>query len=322
MIYSKNRERIIQPQSPLIKLGIKMQNLPIFGNIITNGFTEYCNQFRYDHDTLSKIEQYANTYHIYPDDIKECEGTVSREECWNRFRTLNDFFIRHRNNLPTIRQTRGELVSPVDAYTAFVTRPKFWIKGSQYTTAKLMKGEDKYYLDLALFIFRLAPHHYHRIHCPVYGRVTKISTFGNEYNSVDVSMVKSRKNVLTHNVRVVIEIQTLKFGKIYLACIGATCVGSIVIHHHRILKALNLNIPFTDSQIREQSIIFPIENAPIVKVNEELAYFQYGGSCVVLGVSPNPNILLSPISEIILEYTLEQAETEIEVGDSLLMSRK
>jgi len=322
MIYSKTHIPIIQPQSDLVKLGIQIQNLPLVGSSISNLVTSYCNNFKEDENTATRIKKYADTYDIRPDGIERCQYTRSDDECWSNFKTLNDFFIRHRINLPRIRQTRNEIVSPVDAYTAFVTRPNFWIKGSRYTTGDLMKGTSKYYLDLALFIFRLAPHHYHRVHCPVYGRVLKISTFGKEYNSVDVSVVRSRKNTLTRNVRIVMEIQTYNFGKIYLAIIGATCVGSIVIHHPEILNALGLDKPFTDSDIRSHSIVFSIYDAPVLKVNEELGYFQYGGSCVVLGLSPNPKVELTQIGEIVLEHTHEQAETELEVGDSLLISRK
>lgn len=322
MIYSKNHTPIIQPQSNLVKMGIQLQHIPIVGNEIANFVTDYCNIFKTDQDTSSRIQQYADIYDIRPETIEKCQDTQSDQECWEQFQTLNDFFIRHRTHLPRVRQTQKEIVSPVDAYTAFVTRPNFWIKGSRYTTGELMKGSNKSYLDLALFIFRLAPHHYHRVHSPVYGHVTRISTFGNEYNSVDVSMVKSRKNVLTRNVRIVIEIQTSKFGKIYLAIIGATCVGSVVIHHPRILKALGRSEPLTDAEIRNTTIIFPVYDAPTIKINEEIGYFQYGGSCVVLGLSPNPKMELSQIGETILEHTLEQAETEIELGDCLLISRK
>lgn len=323
MIYSKNHTPIIQPQSNLVKMGIQLQHLPVVGNEISNFITDYCNIFKNNNqDTTLKIQQYATTYDIRPENIEKCQDSQTDQECWQQFQTLNDFFIRHRTHLPRVRQTKKELVSPVDAYTAFVTRPNFWIKGSRYTTGDLMKGSNKAYLDLVLFIFRLAPHHYHRVHSPVYGWVTKISTFGNEYNSVDVSMVKSRKNVLTQNVRIVIEIQTSKFGKIYLAIIGATCVGSVVIHHPRILKTLGLSEPFTDFDIRNKPITFSIQNAPLIKINEELGYFQYGGSCVVLGLSPNQKMELSRIGETILEHTHEQAETEIELGDCLLISRK
>jgi phosphatidylserine decarboxylase len=322
MIYSKTHDPIVQPQSDLVKLGIQIQHVPVIGNSISKLVTNYCNNFKEDENTFLRIKRYADTYDIHPQEIERCYYSRSDEECWKEFNTLNEFFIRRRTNLPPVRRTRNEIVSPTDAYTVFVTRPTFWIKGSKYTTGELMKGSNKYYLDLALFIFRLAPHHYHRVHSPVYGKVMKISTFGNEYNSVDVTTVKSRKNILTRNIRIVIEIQTSNFGKIYLAIIGATCVGSIVIHHPQILKALDLSHPFTDIDIRDQPIVFSVYDAPTLKINEELGYFQYGGSCVVLGISSNPKVELSQIGEIVLDHTLEQAETELEVGDSLLISRK
>ena len=326
MIYSKTKRPITQPQSSLVRIGINAQQIPIVGSIMTQQVTEHCKLFKKSKNSLERIRKFTKTYNISRDRIEECKGTYSDDECWSRFPTLNDFFIRRRTHLPKIRQTQKEIVSPADSYTVFVTQPKFWIKGSKFSSSLLMTNKSNPLLnDLALIIFRLAPQHYHRFHCPIYGRITKISTFGTQYYSVDKTIVQSRTNVYTENVRVVLEIQTTHFGKIYLAIIGATCVGSISLTHPQILKALKINsTEFTDNDLRRigSSVEFSIKNAPLIKVNEELGSFQYGGSTIVLGLNITQRTHLLPIGNTIYNNTLEKAETEIEVGDSLLGIRK
>lgn len=325
MIYSKTRQPIIQPQSGLVRAGIRAQQIPVVGNLLTKQVTEYCKMFKHSKKSLERIQDFVKTYKISRDRIERCQGVHSDEECWNRFPTLNEFFIRRRINLPKVRQTQKEVVSPADAYTVFVTRPKFWIKGSKFNSSMLMTNQpNQLPSELALIIFRLAPQHYHRFHCPVYGRVTKISTFGTHYYSVDKTIVQSSTNVYTENVRVVLEIQTPHFGKIYLAIIGATCVGSIVLTHPQILKALKTDSGFSDNHLRQMgsTVEFSIRKAPLIKINEEMGFFQYGGSTIVLGLSITQRIHLLPVGDIIYNHTLKMAETEIEVGDSLLGIRK
>jgi phosphatidylserine decarboxylase len=314
-IYNKQGRPIAQPQPNIVLLGIDTQRIPIIGSSLAKKITEYCTRYRRSEHAQQYIRTFADTYDIQPETIEGCQN-LSRDECWSRFSSLNEFFVRRRINLPKVRRSKKDLVSPVDAYTVFVTRPKFWIKGSRYSTNELMLGDRTKPLELCLFIFRLAPHHYHRVHCPVYGLVTRISTFGNYYDSVDVRLVHSKKNVLTRNVRVVLEIHTISYGKIYLAIIGATCVGSIVLTHPKILEAVGVQT-LTDKDFNEP-VQFQLQKAPVLQINEELGYFQYGGSCVVLGLTPHQNIYLTPIGEMIQEHTMENAETDIQVGDILL----
>jgi phosphatidylserine decarboxylase len=319
-IYNKQGRPIQQPQTNLVLLGIDTQRIPRVGSGLARTITKYCNRYRTPEQSQQRIQSFANAYRIHPGTIERCQQ-LSSKECWTQFESLNDFFIRRRVGLPNVSRTRKEFVSPVDAYTVFVTQPKFWVKGSKYSTSELMLGKNIKPLELCLFIFRLAPHHYHRVHCPVYGIIIRISTFGYNYNSVDTRLIHSKKNILTRNVRVVLEIQTPYYGKVYMAIIGATCVGSIVLSHPDILQKIGINRPITDKDISVHPLQFSADNAPKIRVNEELGFFQYGGSCVVVGLTPHQNIYLTPLGEMIQEHTLEYAETDIQVGDPLLKSQ-
>ena len=322
MIYSKEGKTVKQPQSPFVKLGIYAQQIPFLGSFASGHLTKYCGRFKEKKNSPERIQKFAETYNIQPKDIQKCQRK-SPGDCWNQFETLNDFFIRHRIGLPKPNKKQNIIVSPADCYSVYLTEPKAWIKGTKFTSSRLMTGNDnKNFPHLNLIIFRLAPHHYHRFHCPVYGTVKSMQVFGSQYNSVDPIVVNSFKNVYTSNVRIVLEIETKCFGTVYLAIIGATCVGSIVINHKAILKALGRTEVFTDADLRNMNLK-TLPNAPIIKVNEELGYFQYGGSTIVLGVSPETeNMSLVKIGNILFKHSEQLAETEIHVGDELLHRQK
>lgn len=330
MIYSKSRTRVQQPQSKLVKLGIYAQQLPFIGSAISHHVTKYCDRFHDKKNSRERIQKFAKTYNIQPKSIRKCKDIIHPEDCWDKFETLNDFFIRHRIGLPKVSMIRTQIVSPADCYSVFLTKPQTWIKGTQFTISRLLFGrnnieEQEYYNTMMnLIIFRLAPHHYHRFHCPVFGKVLQMSVFGTKYNSVDPIVVRSLKNVYTTNVRMVLKIRNPYFGDVFVAIIGATCVGSIVINHPRILKTLGLdsNQKITDRDIRQQSghtFYFNNENAPVILVNEELGYFQYGGSTIVVGYW-REDTKLQQIGEILLDHSIQNIETEIHVGDSIVQS--
>jgi phosphatidylserine decarboxylase precursor len=317
MIYTKSGKPIKQPHSKWIQLGIRLSTVPILGEKICHGITGYCNRFKDTTNATKRIEKYAKTYGISRHEIEDCQQTQTESECWEQFESLNDFFIRRRLRLPDIRNDQYEVVSPVDAYTAFNICSNCWIKGSEFTTSQLMLGQQRSSFNLNVFIFRLAPHHYHRCHSPVCGSILAIYTIGEQYNSVDRYLIQSSKNVLTRNVRTIIVIQT-RMGIMYLALIGATCVGSIVLTHPSILETLNFKDPIDDDYIRQNPITFDSVYAPKISINEELGYFQFGGSCVVMGCAFDVYNYLSPIGKVVVNHSLLQAETELEVGDSLL----
>jgi phosphatidylserine decarboxylase len=322
MIYSKTGTRIHQPQSGIIKFGIHASKIPILGSKVSGLITNYCERFHERKNSLERIRKFAQTYKISPQRIQKCRRTATEDECWVNFETLNEFFIRKRTGLARVRKNKKQIVSPADCYSVFLTQPTFWIKGTQFTTSRLMLGKQiDDFPELSLFIFRLAPHHYHRFHCPMYGQVVCIRVLGTKYDSVDPILVQSFKNVYTNNVRMILEILNPYFGRVYMAIIGATCVGSIVLSHPEICLRMHRSF-ITDADIRARknhSVYFHIENAPLLQLNEELGYFQYGGSTIVLGVA-SENIQLIQDGTILEQHTRKYAETEIQVGDILAKS--
>lgn len=180
--------------------------------------------------------------------------------------TVNDWFKREL--APGVRAISSPnddrvIVSPADArLIVFETVPKdstIWIKGENFNLPTLIgsQGWDPAFLDGSMAIVRLAPQDYHRFHAPVSGNVTMPSYFiDGTLHSVNADGMTS-KNDAQYNQRRVSIVKHDIYGKYAFIAIGATCVGSVV---------------------------FPGDatGAKNVTKGEEVGYFQFGGSTVVL----------------------------------------
>lgn len=110
----------------------------------------------------------------------------------------------------------------------------------------------------AVTVARLAPTDYHRVHSPCKGRVAKVVHIGGEYFPVKPVAVTARGlDVLTTNRRVVVQIDppNEQMGPIWVVLVGAIEVGSIVLD---------------------------IKEGDVLEKGQEMGYFQYGGSTVVV----------------------------------------
>ena len=95
IIYDLSNNQVIQPTSSFITLGIESQK-SIVGESIANKATQYCEHYNNSKDALKNIVKFTNTYKIKPNTIVGCENIsdVNADECWKKFKTPNDFFIR------------------------------------------------------------------------------------------------------------------------------------------------------------------------------------------------------------------------------------
>jgi phosphatidylserine decarboxylase len=302
MIRTKKGSVTKQPQSSLVQLGVQLQKIPILKDIIGHGVTEYCESIGNSEDT-NNIQDFAETYSIDYRTIQKCRKCRSAEACWEKFENLNEFFARQRINLPNpVRDPKSRILSsPADSYAVFFpneTSQRFWIKGKKFSLTRLflndseglVRSRGEHLQTYGLYIFRLAPHHYHRFHAPVSGKILNVWQFGEKYYSVDRKLVQS-VDVLTENKRIVLEIQTFNGSLVYMAIVGATCIGSIVLH---------------------------VKAKDIITRNKEIGYFQYGGStiCVAFPLSTY-STRDTQLGSLISQNTLQKTETEIVVGDGL-----
>ncbi|OQV10084.1 hypothetical protein CLAIMM_14130 isoform 2 [Cladophialophora immunda] len=186
------------------------------------------------------------------------------------FRNFNEFFYRalKPNARPCSAPDRHEIiVSPADCrsvvFNTIDDATRIWVKGRDYSLEKLFGEayplEAKRYKGGSMGIFRLAPQDYHRFHIPVDGTLGTPKAIEGEYYTVNPMAIRSALDVYGENIRVLVPIDSVAHGRIMYVCIGAMMVGSTVITRK------------------------PGER---VKRAEELGYFKFGGSTILLFFEP------------------------------------
>ncbi|KAH9885200.1 phosphatidylserine decarboxylase-domain-containing protein [Xylariomycetidae sp. FL2044] len=183
------------------------------------------------------------------------------------FKNFNEFFYRALK--PEARPCSAPenphiIVSPADCrsvvFNTVDAATQIWVKGREFSIKRLLGNaypEDakRYEKNGSLGIFRLAPQDYHRFHIPVDGILRKPKLIAGEYYTVNPMAIRSALDVYGENVRVICPIDTEHHGRVMVICVGAMMVGSTVITRRE----------------GEQ-----------VKRAEELGYFKFGGSTIVV----------------------------------------
>jgi len=214
-----------------------------------------------DPASVSQIEPFINFHRL---DMSEVLLPTAD------FRNFNEFFYRalKPDARPCSAPDRPEIiVSPSDCRTVVFNKideaQKIWVKGRDFTIEKLFG--DAYPLDAKRYkggsmgIFRLAPQDYHRFHIPVDGVLGTPKPIEGEYYTVNPMAIRSALDVYGENIRVVVPIDSVSHGRVMFVCIGAMMVGSTVITRKAGEK---------------------------VKRAEELGYFKFGGSTILLFFEP------------------------------------
>ncbi|KAL8710900.1 MAG: hypothetical protein Q9225_007209 [Loekoesia sp. 1 TL-2023] len=188
----------------------------------------------------------------------------------DQFKNFNEFFYRELK--PGARpcsapKNPGIIVSPADCrsvvFNTLDEATQIWVKGRDFTIERLLGDaypEDaKRYKNGALGIFRLAPQDYHRFHIPVDGVMGKPKLIEGEYYTVNPMAIRSALDVYGENVRYIVPINSVAHGRVIVVCVGAMMVGSTVITRKEGEK---------------------------VSRAEELGYFKFGGSTILLLFEP------------------------------------
>ncbi|WFD31000.1 phosphatidylserine decarboxylase [Malassezia sp. CBS 17886] len=241
----------------------------------------------------AKFDHPSSTRSIAPFVAFHGINLVESVEPMSSFRTFNEFF--HRRICMELRPVANRddprtMVSCADcrlmAFADVVRATQLWVKGRQFSIEKLLGS--KYARELpdeahSLFIFRLAPQDYHRFHCPVDALVGAPEYIAGEYYTVNPMAIRSIIDVYGENVRVVIPLYSKLFGTVYAVAIGAMMVGSTVL---------------------------AVEEGQAVQRGDELGYFKFGGSTIVL-VVPEARVT---VDDDLLSNSEACIETLIHVG--------
>ncbi|WP_428742005.1 phosphatidylserine decarboxylase [Tenacibaculum sp.] len=205
--------------------------------------------------------------------------------------SFNDFFYRKLK--PSAREIENGFVSPGDgkmlAFKNVADVHDFFIKGRKFTLEEFLGNKElaKKYQNSSLIILRLAPNDYHRYHFPYDGIPSEMTKIKGSYFSVSpYALASNFTKVFCENKREYCEMTTQDKGDILIAPVGATMVGSII-------ETYTPNTP--------------------VKKGDEMGYFAFGGSTIVILVN-NSKIT---IDQDILDNTKNKMETFVKMGEKI-----
>ncbi|THX19925.1 hypothetical protein D6D17_00989 [Aureobasidium pullulans] len=213
------------------------------------------------------------------------------------FKSFNEFFYRKLkpDARPCSAADRPEIVvSPADCrsvvFNQITEAQRIWVKGREFSVERLLGNaypEDaKRYVGGAMGIFRLAPQDYHRFHIPVDGTMLEPKLIDGDYYTVNPMAIRSALDVYGENVRVVVPIDSPKHGRVMVICVGAMMVGSTVITRK------------TGEQVKRA---------------EELGYFKFGGSTLLLLFEPGKMMF----DDDLVDNSNGALETLVRVGMSI-----
>ncbi|WP_369048915.1 archaetidylserine decarboxylase [Tenacibaculum sp. UWU-22] len=234
-----------------------------------------------------------------PSSVKKIKGFVDKlginmDESYksiSQFTSFNDFFYRKLK--PNSRPIENGFVSPGDgkllAFENVAEVNFFYIKGRKFTLEEFLADKElaKKHEHSSLLILRLAPNDYHRYHFPYNGTPSEITKIKGDYFSVSpYALVSNFTKVFCENKREYCILSTKEKGDLIIAAIGATMVGSII-------ETYTPNLT--------------------VKKGDEMGYFAFGGSTIVILIDKNK----IKIDSDILTNTKNKKETAVKMGERI-----
>lgn len=229
-----------------------------------------------------RIEPFVKSLNI---DMTEAQKNI------DEFESFNDFFYRKLK--PGVRTIENGLVSPGDgkilAFENISEINTFFVKGKKFTLKEFLLNDElsEEHANSSMVILRLAPNDYHRYHFPYDGIPTQPEKIDGVYYSVSpISLNKKFTEVFSQNKKEICKLRTTDRGEILIIPVGATMVGS-------------LNSTF--------------ESDSLVKKGEEMGYFAFGGSSVVLLFNSNSFELDTDL----IENTKNKLETYVKMGEKI-----
>lgn len=232
--------------------------------------------------STKKIQAFVDQLNI---DMNESERPVSE------FISFNDFFYRKLKQ--GARPIENGFVSPGDgkllAFENIADVGNFFVKGRKFTLSEFLNDPAlaSKHKNSSLFILRLAPNDYHRFHFPCDGLVSDITKIKGDYYSVSpYALANNFTTVFCENKREYCILNSKEKGDIIVAPVGATMVGGII-------------ETYTPNQQ--------------IKKGDEMGYFKFGGSTIVLIVDKEK----LKIDADILENTKNHIETFVKMGEKI-----
>ena len=232
--------------------------------------------------SVERIPAFVSSLNI---DMSESKKSVSE------FKTFNEFFYRELK--PGARKIGEGLVSPGDgrvlAFDKISEVNSFYVKGKEFTLKEFLKDDAlfKKHENSSMIIVRLAPNDYHRYHFPFKGKASEAKKIDGSYYSVSpIALQSNFTKVFCKNKKEICVLTTEGRGEILIIPVGATMVGSL----NNTYKA----------------------NTEVEK-GQEMGYFAFGGSTVVLLFDSK----YFKIDEDLIQNTKNNIETYLRMGEKI-----
>jgi phosphatidylserine decarboxylase len=161
--------------------------------------------------------------------IEVGEAELALEE----YASLNDFFVRRlRPGARHWQQDGHVLASPVDGIVGrsgpIASGIAIQAKGHTYAVAELLAdGDEAGRFEGGTFLtLYLSPRHYHRIHTPAAGAISKAVYVPGSLLPVNAPAVKHLRGLFARNERLLCYLETAR-GRVAVVAVGAYNVGRI-----------------------------------------------------------------------------------------------
>lgn len=219
----------------------------------------------------SAIRAYCRAYDV---DLSQVADPIPS------FSTFNAFFTRELTADARPVDAAAEVaVSPADARLQTVGRVPLsgqleQIKGRTYRIGALLgdEGEAAEYREGVHATLYLSPRDYHRVHCPIDGVIRSWRHIPGRLFPVNGLAVRHVDGLFTVNERVVIHLESERFGKVALVMVGASNVGRI-----------SLSFVDSASSWRRDGPTLTTPTAPLaIARGDELGRFNLGSTVVLL----------------------------------------
>jgi phosphatidylserine decarboxylase len=198
------------------------------------------------------------------------------------FDTFNDFFTRELTpEARPVDGTKDSLISPVDG-TVSAAGPirgdtLIQAKGISYTLPDLLATDlalSAEFADGSFATIYLAPHNYHRVHCPMDAELVSARYVPGHLYSVNAQTVTGLPGLFTGNERLICQFQSAN-GPMILIFVGALHVGSISTPWTGEIR------PQKNGVVQQQELP-PGGHSKIVARGDLLGWFNMGSTVILL----------------------------------------
>jgi len=204
----------------------------------------------------------------------------AREPDINAYKSFNHFFTRELK--PSVRPLSTEtnaIVCPCDgavSQAGNITNGEiFQAKGKSFTATDLLGGDAaraEPFNDGVFTTIYLSPKDYHRLHMPLTGTLREMVHIPGRLFSVNGATVNSVPGLFARNERVAAIFDT-EIGSMALVLVGAIFVSSVETVWHGVVTPPSV----TEVQSWQYG-----DDAPTLKIGEEMGRFNMGSTIIVL----------------------------------------